>query len=76
MRDLYINGKFLSAPLTGVHRVAEELIRALDARLAGEGPERRRTVLLHPRDILRDLPLAAIPIIIHLLNRRRFQTIR
>ena len=61
MRDLYINGKFLSAPATGVHRVAEELIRALDARLAAEGPDRRRAVLLHPRNILRDLPLTAIP---------------
>ena len=37
MRKLLLNGKFLSASATGVHRVAEEMIRALDARLAQIG---------------------------------------
>ena len=30
MARLILNGKFLSAPPTGVHRVAEEMIRALE----------------------------------------------
>ena len=47
MPDLYFNGKFLSAPPTGVHRVAEEIIRAVDARLA-EGDEPARAAILHP----------------------------
>lgn len=58
MSRLILNGKFLSAPPTGVHRVAEELIRALDARLAAEGgPE---AVLLAPPNAGRALPLSAI----------------
>jgi glycosyltransferase involved in cell wall biosynthesis len=54
---LIFNGKFLSAGPTGVHRVAEELLRALDALLAEgghPGPE-----LLCPRGVRR-LPLARI----------------
>ena len=34
---ILINGKFLSAGPTGVHRVAEELVRALDLLLAEQG---------------------------------------
>ena len=35
-REILINGKFYSAQMTGVHRVAEELLRALD-ELASAG---------------------------------------
>jgi len=59
MRSLLFNGKFLSAPPTGVHRVAEELIRAVDRRIgAGEEVD---AALLHPRDAARSLPLSHIP---------------
>lgn len=37
-RKVYFNGKFYSAGLNGVHRVADRLIREVDA-LAGERPE-------------------------------------
>lgn len=60
MPDLYFNGKFLSAPPSGVHRVAEEIIRAVDARLA-EGDEPARAAILHPPGIRRELPLKVIP---------------
>jgi glycosyltransferase involved in cell wall biosynthesis len=54
---LIFNGKFLSAGPTGVHRVAEELIRAVDALLAeGDHPA---LDLLCPRGVRR-LPLARI----------------
>ncbi len=61
MQPLLFNGKFLSAAPTGVHRVAEELIRATDARLAALPPQHRpaATVLL-PRDATRTLPLQVI----------------
>lgn len=59
MRPLAFNGKFLSARPTGVHRVAEELIRASDEILADRRD--RRAVLLHPKDAARDLPLRVIP---------------
>ena len=55
MRSILFNGKFLSAPPTGVHRVAEEMIRAVDRRIdAGEEVD---ATLLHPRDAARRLPL-------------------
>lgn len=59
MLSILFNGKFLSAPPTGVHRVAEEIIRATDRRL-GEDDE-FQAVLLHPRDAVRHLPLRHIP---------------
>lgn len=53
MRPLTINGKFLSAGPTGVHRAAEELVRAIDAEIASaaERSERApRANLLVPPD--------------------------
>lgn len=66
MRRLWFNGKFLTASPTGVHRVAEELIRACDQRLAEireemKGRDALEATLLHPRNIQRELPLRAIP---------------
>lgn len=58
MKTLLFNGKFLAAPPTGVHRVAEELIRAVDERLADEPA--RQAVLLAPPDARRALPLSHI----------------
>lgn len=59
MRPILFNGKFLSAPPTGVHRVAEEIIRAADRRMRdGDGVS---AALLHPRDAARRLPLTRIP---------------
>ena len=57
-----INGKFLSATPTGVHRVAEELIRALDRRLVADAALRREldVELLVPPDARRELPLESI----------------
>lgn len=59
MRPLLFNGKFLSAPPTGVHRVAEEIIRATDKRI-GEDSGVAAT-LLYPKDAHRRLPLSHIP---------------
>lgn len=59
MARLIFNGKFLSAPPSGVHRVAEEMIRAVDAAL--EGRPDLSAELVCPRDIRRDLPLRRIP---------------
>lgn len=53
-----INGKFLSAAPTGVHRVADELVRHLD-RLAARRPGAQWS-LLCPRDAYRSLPLETI----------------
>ncbi|WP_299822204.1 glycosyltransferase family 1 protein [uncultured Jannaschia sp.] len=39
MTRFTINGRFLAAPQTGVQRVAGELLRALDARLAEHGTD-------------------------------------
>jgi glycosyltransferase involved in cell wall biosynthesis len=56
-RSLVINGKFLTANPTGVHRVAEELILAMD-RLAPAGGDAIR--VFAPRDIRRRLPLGSL----------------
>lgn len=59
MSGLAVNGKFLSASPTGVHRVAAELISAVDARLTLGSSQAWK--LLKPRDAHRNLGLAAIP---------------
>ena len=43
---VYLNGKFYSAQMTGVHRVAEELLRAMDSILADSGAARDLRILL------------------------------
>ena len=43
---IYVNGKFTRQPTTGVQRVAEQLVRAIDALTAR--PAEPRWVLLHP----------------------------
>lgn len=58
-RSYAINGKFLSASPTGVHRVAYELISALDILLA-EGQAGDAWRLLKPRDAGRRIPLSYI----------------
>lgn len=61
---LVFNGKFLTAPPTGVHRVAEELILALD-RLVAETPglgSRIAGEVVHPAGARRQLPLQAFSI--------------
>jgi glycosyltransferase involved in cell wall biosynthesis len=55
-----LNGKFLSAASTGVHRVAGELIRGLDEILRREARGRAPWSLVCPRDADRPLPLQAI----------------
>lgn len=39
MRSLHFNGKFYAGNLNGVHRVADRLIREVDALLAGQNPD-------------------------------------
>jgi len=56
---IMLNGKFLSAPPTGVHRVAGALITHLDKVLA-QGGQRRRWILLCPKDADGALPLEVI----------------
>ncbi len=48
MRTLYINGKFLAQPLTGVQRYAMELLKACDRSRVDSGPS-APWVLLCPR---------------------------
>ncbi len=48
MKPVYVNGRFLAQPVSGVQRVAREVLRALDGRLAGECARGRRWVLLCP----------------------------
>ncbi len=61
-QHIAINGKFLSASPTGVHRVAEELILALDAELEDDPALRARYAftIVRPRDATRTLPLRHI----------------
>lgn len=59
-RTIYINGRFLTQPLSGVQRYAEEIVRALD-RLAGEGALPLGCELLVPPGA-RDLRLVHIPV--------------
>ena len=40
-RKWYINGRFLTQPMTGVQRYAHEIVRALDQHLADEHPSAR-----------------------------------
>jgi len=46
VKRLYINGKFYAGELNGVHRVADRLIRELDARLAALPDDGRAEVVL------------------------------
>ncbi len=46
---LFINGRFLTQPVSGVQRYAHEILRALDARLASSAALR---VLLGPVEVL------------------------
>ena len=55
-REILINGKFYSAQMTGVHRVAEELLRALD-ELASAG----EITLPRPAKIMLPANAARIP---------------
>lgn len=50
-RDVFINGRFLVQPLSGMQRYAEELVGALDAKLAGDPAlaARWRFTVLVPR---------------------------
>ena len=45
---IFINGRFLTQPMSGVQRYAHEIVRAIDA-MAGRGATRLRCVLLTPR---------------------------
>jgi glycosyltransferase involved in cell wall biosynthesis len=56
---IVINGKFLSAKGTGVHRVARELVRALDDLLAESG-DPRAWILAYPCDARERLALKHI----------------
>ena len=59
-----LNGKFLIAPPTGVHRVAEELVRALDQLLAEDArlAERLDLEVAVPAGTLRSLALDRIEV--------------
>lgn len=69
MKPIVFNGKFLTAAPTGVHRVAEELILAMDRLLAARKGEAGlpEAVVIAPSDAARTPPLAVIPV-----ERRRF----
>jgi glycosyltransferase involved in cell wall biosynthesis len=58
-RTVFINGRYLTQPLSGVQRYAEEIVRALDARV-GAGEAQARYVLLCPPGA-REAGLSHIP---------------
>ena len=60
-RTVYLNGRFLSQPLTGVQRVASELVSSLDSLAGDEIADSIRFELLTPQDAERTLKLANIP---------------
>jgi glycosyltransferase involved in cell wall biosynthesis len=57
---MVLNGRFLSAPQTGVQRVAANLVRALDQLIAAQPGAAGDWVLRAPRDTPRQPPLAAM----------------
>ena len=61
-KHVVFNGKFLTAPPTGVHRVAGELILSLDRLLAGGavGDPGWTGELICPPDVVRSFPLDRI----------------
>ncbi len=61
-KTLYINGRFLTQPITGVQRYSRELVLALDDMLAHKDPAVAdlNIVLLSPQDTIDDLPLRHI----------------
>lgn len=61
---IFINGKFLTAPPTGVHRVAEELITALDKELSADPALAQHYAfeILAPNRALRPLHWQNIPV--------------
>lgn len=62
LERVVINGKYLSARPTGVHRVASELIQQVDLELqSGSAPCPPSWELVVPRDAHIRLPLKAIP---------------
>ena len=61
MGPVYLNGRFLSQPVTGVQRVASELIDALDT-LIGESDGGARIELLVPRNAAKTLALSNIEV--------------
>lgn len=46
MSRIYVNGRFLTQPTTGVQRFAREILRAVDAILASEGMARKSSLVL------------------------------
>src|SRR5690606_22573386 len=62
MKKIVFNGKFLTASPTGVHRVAEELILALDRILAREPHRVSHMSVLAPHGARRALKLSHIGI--------------
>lgn len=59
--DIYINGRFLTQPITGVQRYAIELVKALDKLLAEEqSPKLGRWILAAPQNTIHELPLKKI----------------
>ena len=46
MSRIYINGRFLTQPTTGVQRFAREILRAVDTLLASDGSARKRSLVL------------------------------
>ncbi len=59
-RTVYINGRFLASPNTGVQRVGEQLIRAIDRAIAGNPGRYAPFELLEPAKANRSLTLDSI----------------
>nr|WP_263324273.1 glycosyltransferase family 1 protein [Neobacillus sp. Marseille-Q6967] len=60
-QKIYINGRFLTQRITGVQRVAEEIVKRLDEKITEEKLE-KEVILLTPKATLRDMPLKNIKV--------------
>jgi len=59
--DVYINGRFLTQKTTGVQRVAEEMLKALD-RLLDNNESTDKFIILTPGNVIKELNLKNIEI--------------
>lgn len=62
MKEIYINGRFLTQRITGVQRVAEEIIRRLDKLISNKDIEGVKFCILTPKGEIRRLELQNISI--------------
>ncbi|NMO79580.1 glycosyltransferase family 4 protein [Niallia alba] len=60
MKQIYINGRFLTQTTTGVQRVAEEIVKRLDELITNKVINDHYFTILTPKDKIKDLKLKNI----------------